>query len=202
MDKRVMHDASLDFYRRELTGKRITGKLCLEVGHSPDGQLRRICESLQCLKYLELDAVPAPGVDLVCDITHDHLEYCAYGRFGVILCANTLEHIRDWRFAVRVMKILIAPRGLLYLSVPSATGTHIKGYHGYPSDYWRFSTLDLTRLFADFKMIYQEHVDGSLSTENVLAMKPAFYKPVVDLSTINPVAVMMPEDQKRKRKKG
>ncbi|MGI0034602.1 MAG: hypothetical protein ACRD98_01860 [Nitrososphaera sp.] len=56
-------------------------------------------------------------------------------------------------------------------------------------------------MFADFKTIHQEHVDGSLSTENILAMKPACYKPVVDLSTIEPAVVIAPEEQKRKRKK-
>jgi SAM-dependent methyltransferase len=96
-----------------------------------------------------LDAVPAPGVDLVGDI---HRMPVADGSFDCVVCTGTLEHVRDPWQAVREIFRVLKPGGLVHIDVP-----FIQGYHADPTDYWRF-TLDGLRLLCR----YFEELDSGI----------------------------------------
>ncbi len=86
-----------------------------------------------------LDAVPAPGVDVLGDI---HRMPIGDDSFDCVFCTGTLEHVRDPWQAVREIHRVLKPGGIVHIDVP-----FIQGYHADPTDYWRF-TLDGLRLLC------------------------------------------------------
>jgi SAM-dependent methyltransferase len=72
-------------------------------------------------KIFHLDAKPEPGVDIVADMTRlDSLDRS----FDVVLCTSLLEHVTDRYEVVKNIKNLVAPRGLLLLTVPRRYPIH------------------------------------------------------------------------------
>lgn len=86
-----------------------------------------------------LDAVAAPGVDLIGDV---HRMALADGAFDCVICTGTLEHVADPRRAVAEIGRVLKPGGIVHIDVP-----FLQGYHADPTDYWRF-TLDGLRLLC------------------------------------------------------
>ena len=95
--------------------------------------------------YLGIDMQPGDGVDLVADLTTDPRtwpEPLRSTKFRTIICMSVMEHVRDvYRFAAN-LKQLLAEDGTAFISVP-----WVWRFHGYPSDYWRFSPEALKFLF-------------------------------------------------------
>ena len=86
-----------------------------------------------------LDKQSGEHVDLVCDLTEDYVRE----QFAAILCCSVLEHAtKPWIVATNLEQML-APGGLLYVTVP-----WIWRYHGYPNDYWRMSAAGVVQLFS------------------------------------------------------
>lgn len=97
--------------------------------------------------HVGIDLNPARGVDCIMDI-------CAgpnnlrKGHFTLILCCSVLEHVyAPWKAAETILDLL-APKGLLYISVPWCWK-----YHPYSKDYWRFSPDGIQQLFPGIKWI-------------------------------------------------
>jgi SAM-dependent methyltransferase len=86
-----------------------------------------------------VDAVPGPGVDVVGDI---HALPIPDDSFDAVFCTGTLEHVRDPWTAVKELRRILKPGGVVHIDVP-----FIQGYHPDPTDYWRF-TLDGLRLLC------------------------------------------------------
>jgi len=94
---------------------------------------------------LGVDQQAGPGVDLVCDLTGDCAEL-AGARFAAVLCCSVLEHCaRPWIAAANIERLL-APQGLLYVTVP-----WIWRAHPYPDDYWRMSDAGVRVLFPNIR---------------------------------------------------
>lgn len=118
----------------------------LEVGSKDYGNTQDI-KSLfpKTEKYIGIDMEEGPRVDIVLDLTKsmDEIdEKLGNIRFGTIFCLSVLEHCEDPFLVANNLTNLLKPEGQMCLSVPFALG-----FHGYPSDYWRFTHEGIRKLF-------------------------------------------------------
>lgn len=120
----------------------------LEVGSKDYGST----ENLRPLfadrgKYVGVDMAEGSGVDVVVDLTSDFADIdCALDgeRFGTIICLSVLEHCaRPFQMAENLTRLL-KPGGQICISAPFAWK-----FHGYPSDYWRFTHEGIKQLFGE-----------------------------------------------------
>lgn len=96
-------------------------------------------------KYVGVDVDAGPGVDTVLDLTApaEQIDRQLGGmRFGAIFCLSVLEHCRQPFLMAQNLARLLRPGGKLCVSVPFAWE-----FHGYPSDYWRFTSEGIRVLF-------------------------------------------------------
>jgi hypothetical protein len=63
-----------------------------------------------------------------------------------------LEHVEDWRTAVKNLKAVCKPGGLLIITTRSQ-GFHV---HDYPGDFWRFQLGDMEVIFGDCEIVVLE----------------------------------------------
>lgn len=105
-------------------------------------------EVLPDCEYIGVDARPGPGVDVVHDM--EEPELAAAGSRGplnadVVLCLDTLEHVKHpWRAMRTLVASMAKRRGWLIVAVP-----FMFRIHDYPSDYWRFTPEGLRLLLGD-----------------------------------------------------
>jgi hypothetical protein len=96
-------------------------------------------------EYLGADLEPGPGVDVVLDFTRPFAEIdtqLAGRRFGTIFCLSVMEHCMQPFTMAENLTRLLQSGGKLCISVPFAFQ-----FHGYPSDYWRFTHEGIKALF-------------------------------------------------------
>lgn len=96
-------------------------------------------------KYVGIDMEEGLRVDLVLDLTNEFDaidEKLENIRFGTIFCLSVLEHCEDPFLVADNLTNLLKPNGQICISVPFALG-----FHGYPSDYWRFTHEGVKKLF-------------------------------------------------------
>jgi SAM-dependent methyltransferase len=97
--------------------------------------------------YVGVDMEEGSGVDLVVDLTAPFEQVAAAlggARFGTIFCLSVLEHCRQPFAMADNLTRLLVPGGKICISVPFAWK-----FHGYPSDYWRFTHEGVKTLFPD-----------------------------------------------------
>ncbi len=107
--------------------------------------------------YLGVDLAAGPGVDLVLDLAGEFSKIDATlggRRFRTIFCLSVLEHVEQpFRMADNLTRLL-EPGGCLCVGVPFAFK-----FHGYPSDYWRFTHEGVRKLFPGIQFS-----DGAAAT--------------------------------------
>jgi SAM-dependent methyltransferase len=81
-----------------------------------------------------------PGVDRIEDLGQLTL---ASDSLSTVICVETLEHVFEVRRAVDELIRVLAPGGLLFISIPF---NH--RLHNHPNDYWRLSPACLQGLLA------------------------------------------------------
>jgi SAM-dependent methyltransferase len=99
-------------------------------------------------EYLGVDMSAGADGDMDVDFTQDFAgvdRQLAGRRFGTILCMSVMEHVSDIIPFANNLTAITAPGGVLFLSVP-----FVWRFHGYPSDYWRFSPEGVKQLFPQF----------------------------------------------------
>ena len=120
----------------------------LEVGSKDYGTTQDIRSVLaEAGRYVGVDLEEGPGVDVVLDLTgpFEQVDAALGGeRFGTIFCLSVLEHCRQPFAMAENLARLLARGGKVCLSVPLAWK-----FHGFPSDYWRFTHEGVKLLFAD-----------------------------------------------------
>ena len=142
----MCNPACVDFARTNLTLAQVKGKFVLEVGSlNVNGSVRQFVETLEPGKYIGVDIVGGPGVDLVCR-ADELLQRFGESSFDLLVSTEMLEHVRDWRRVVINFKHVLRPGGSLLLT----TRSYGFGYHGFPYDFWRYELSDLRQIFADF----------------------------------------------------
>jgi SAM-dependent methyltransferase len=117
----------------------------LEIGSRDYGNTQPLRALFPGADYLGVDMLDGPGVDRVADLTGSFEavdELLGGRRFGTILSMSVLEHCEDPFRMAENMTRLLAPGGRIVLSVPFAWD-----FHGYPSDYWRFTAEGVKKLF-------------------------------------------------------
>lgn len=167
-----MHDSVLQFAQYAVLGRRFGD--ALEVGsYDVNGSARPLIEP-RCESYIATDMREGPGVDLALDCTQLVPQF-GPDTFDLVVSLEMLEHVLDWREAIRQMKAVTAPGGRVLLTTRSI------GFplHDYPSDYWRFSTEDMAVIWADW-VIELIRPDPQVAGVFVLARKPV----VVNLDAI------------------
>jgi SAM-dependent methyltransferase len=118
----------------------------LEVGSKDHGNTQDI-KSLfsQKEKYVGIDMEDGRRVDVVLDLSKSMAEIdgkLGKLRFGTIFCLSVLEHCEDPFLIANNLTNLLKPGGQICLSVPFSLG-----FHGYPSDYWRFTHEGIKKIF-------------------------------------------------------
>lgn len=112
--------------------------------------------------YLGVDMSAGDNVDQVVDFTQPMSAIdAALGakRFSTVLCFSVMEHVSDVFTFARNLSGVTAPGGVLFLSVPFTWR-----FHGYPSDYWRFTPKAIDVLFPDFEF---DRASGMISSNVV-----------------------------------
>lgn len=131
-----------DFVR---TNRSLFQEPLLEVGSRDYGTTQNLRELYPDQAYLGIDMLDGDGVDLVLDLTQpfDDVDRQLKGkRFNAIFCMSVLEHCdQPFRMAENMTRLL-NPEGKMFISVPFAFK-----FHGYPSDYWRFTHEGVKKLF-------------------------------------------------------
>jgi SAM-dependent methyltransferase len=171
--------ACLAFAEKVLTPQDVQGKAVLEVGaYDVNGSMRPIIERLRPAAYLGVDIAPGRGVDELCDATC-LLERYGEERFDLVVSTELIEHVEDWRTAIRNLK------GVLRIGGSVLVTTRSLGFplHGYPEDYWRYELDDMRAIFADFAVDVLEP-DPSEPGVFVKARKTGEVEPT-DLSSVN-----------------
>jgi len=146
-----MNVAVLDFFLRNVDCKEFNDRRVLEVGSKfVNGSVRPLIERFcKPKEYIGVDIEPGKYVDIVLP-AEKIVEYFGVESFDVVISAETLEHVFDWRLVINNMKYALKPNG--YIT------TRSRGfiYHGYPYDYWRYEINDMIKIFKDFKIIRLE----------------------------------------------
>ena len=116
-----------------------------------DRSERRWRELFPADDFLGVDIEAGPNVDRVADICAEFAELDARlggQRFGFIICQHVLEHVRKPWVAAGNIQRLLKPGGHCYIGVP-----WVQAFHGFPSDYWRFSFPALLELFDELAFV-------------------------------------------------
>lgn len=130
----------------------------LEVGSHDYGSTQNIRSLIGSTDYVGVDMIEGQGVDIALDLTgpFEGIDAALKGqRFGSIFCLCVLEHCAQPFAMGENLTRLLAPGGRIMISVPFAWK-----FHGYPSDYWRFTHEGIKKLFprlnfdADRGMLY------------------------------------------------
>jgi hypothetical protein len=119
----------------------------LEIGAKDYGSTVNLRDRFPGEAYVGIDMEEGKGVDAVLDLTKPFEEIdAALGgqRFGSIFCLSVLEHCAQPFIMASNITRLLRPGGLVYVSAPYAWK-----FHGYPSDYWRFTHEGVKKLFPD-----------------------------------------------------
>jgi len=108
-------------------------------------------------QWTGIDMQPGHGVDMVADIHALPAEW--EGRFSGILNSEVMEHVaRPW-LALPELRRVMRPGGWMVVTTLFAFPEH-----GFPDDYWRYSTSGLKTLLEDAGFVnvsaeYAGHID-------------------------------------------
>ncbi len=103
-----------------------------------------------------MDMLPGPGVDVVADL--EEVPPWKLGLFMHVECMSVLEHSRrPWLLAANIERLLIG-NGSIFVTVP-----FIWRYHGYPSDYWRFTLEGIAELFPSVEWTARAYVHDGIT---------------------------------------
>ncbi len=94
-----------------------------------------------------LDITDATGPDIVADITMTN-PGISDGRFDAVLCTEVLEHVVDPFAAVREIRRITRPGGVIFFTTPLNARIH-----GPVPDCWRFTEFGLRVLLRDFDIV-------------------------------------------------
>ena len=133
----------------------------LEVGSRDYGSTQDLRTLFPGETYVRVDMSEGQSVDRVIDLTlaFDEIDAKLEGsRFGTIFCLSVMEHCEQPFRMAENLTGLLAPGGKLVLSVPFAWK-----FHGYPSDYWRFTHEGVKKLFPELE--FPGHLGNAITSQ-------------------------------------
>jgi SAM-dependent methyltransferase len=98
-------------------------------------------------QLITLDLTSETRPDIVADITTTNLQI-PDGRFDAVLCTEVLEHVVDPFAAVREIRRITRPNGVIFFTTPLNARIH-----GPVPDCWRFTEFGLRVLLRDFDIV-------------------------------------------------
>lgn len=131
------------------TNKDMFAAPILEVGSRDYGTTPNLRYLFPGETYIGLDMTEGKSVDLVLDLTmpFEKIDKALSGqRFETIFCLSVLEHVDKPFVMAENITRLLKPGGRMFVSAPFAWK-----FHGYPSDYWRFTHEGIKKLFPDLE---------------------------------------------------
>jgi SAM-dependent methyltransferase len=129
----MCHDSVLTWAAEVFGPGLVTSKTVCEVGaYNVNGTVRPLIEAHQPESYLGVDIETGPGVDLVANV--EDLPDRFPDGFDLVVSTEMLEHVFDWRAAIRSLVRLVAKGGALAVTTRSPGFP----YHPYPIDMWRY----------------------------------------------------------------
>jgi len=172
-----MHASVHEFFKNKTNRTIFKGKTILEVGALDiNGTVRPFVESHDPTLYLATDFMAGPGVDQVV-AAEKLVETFGKNSFDVVVSTEMLEHAENWRECINNMKDVTQE----YLII-TARGPGFP-LHSYPDDWWRYTTEDMARIFADFTII-ENMQDTDPQSPGVFFIGKKARRKRVDLSTI------------------
>jgi SAM-dependent methyltransferase len=93
---------------------------------------------------LNIDLVPEPGVDLIANAYRLPLRPAS---IDLLVAESLLEHLEDPAAAVKEMRRVLKPGGLLYIVTP-----FMVGFHSSPSDFYRWTIPGMELLLEGFQV--------------------------------------------------
>lgn len=145
----MCNNACINFVAETVLPDEVKGKAVLESGgRDVNGSCRAIFTRLGCSAYLSTDLELGVGVDAVCDAV-DLVATYGPKSYDVLVSTEVMEHVRDWRAVISNYKRILKPGGVLFITTRSEGFI----YHEYPEDHWRYSTVDMAEIFADFDIL-------------------------------------------------
>lgn len=145
-------DSNLDWVKLHLKPYEIKDMSVLDVGsRNWDMTISDYVNSCKPSKYVGIDRLEGPGVDVACD-ANDIVRTFGEKQFDIVICLEVLEHVKDWVKVVDNLKLVCKEGGVIIVT------TRIYGYaqHGYPDDFWRYEFDDMMRIFSDCVLLAVE----------------------------------------------
>jgi SAM-dependent methyltransferase len=121
------------------------GMIVLDVAPQVHAGVRPLLPDGVTLETLDLD--PAAGATYTADLCA-HNEQIPGERFGCVFCTEVLEHTLQPFDAMRELRRILAPDGVLVLTTPFNFRIH-----GPLPDCWRFTEHGLRALLAGFEIV-------------------------------------------------
>lgn len=150
----------------------------LEIGSKDYGNTPNYRPLFKDSEYIGLDMEKGQNVDKVLNLTDDFslIDKALNGkRFKTIICFSVLEHCLDvYRIAENIERLLDAD-GHLLISVPFSWE-----FHGFPSDYWRFTPDTIKFLFKKVSFIDSFTTMNTSNIDEIKVPDKEFFK--IDLS--------------------
>jgi hypothetical protein len=101
-----------------------------------------------------VDMQPGDGVDIV----HDLEDVTSrLGHFAHVECMSMLEHCRRPWIVCENLELMMEPGGTIFITAP-----FVWRVHGYPDDYWRFTTSGIKSLFNTIEWKHEAYVHRDL----------------------------------------
>jgi SAM-dependent methyltransferase len=140
--------------------ERAPGYRVLDVGCGPKPYYPFFAGSAS--EYVGVDVVENPAAELRGSVEDIPVPDAS---FDLVLCTQVLEHCDDPAQAVRELRRVTAPGGVV---LASTHGTQV--YHPSPQDYWRWTHAGLSRLFDEHAEWGSVSVSPGAGTATTLAM--------------------------------
>jgi SAM-dependent methyltransferase len=180
----MANDVGCAFITRHLPDS-MAGLTVIEVGSLEGGanDVRPLIEARLPSSYVGVDVIAGPGVDEIG--TAESLTLTTGTAVAdFVVCAEVMEHVRDWRSAISQMKLALKPAGWLLIT------TRSPGYpfHVSPFDYWRYTAEDALTIMADMDAVNVE-ADPVAPGVFIAARMPEQFEPL-DLSNVRLTSVL------------
>ena len=185
-----------DILKKYATRETIEGKIVIELGsRDVNGSNKAFIQSLNPRSYTGIDVEAGPSVDMVLPVEH------LFDRFqpesvDVVITMAMIEHVEEWRRAIKNMKAVLKKDGLLLLE----TARPGFPYHGRTDlgfdDYWRFKKEDMERIFEDLEIIAIEEFIGGIPCDHCIFVA-ARKRTGIDLDKIEVTKIKKPDERKR-----